>query len=194
MAVESVGAISPYPVVQLCFLVDDVDAAVARWVSVMGAGPFFVMRHIPLQRVTFRGQPITYDHTAGLGQWGDMQVELHHQHCDSPSPAKELFASGQNGLLQVSWLVDDIDAEVQRMDALGFPVAFTTENEGGSLPAVWFDTVAFLGTFVEVYQASVARPAYDAIKRAAHGWNGERPLRTIDEIAEFIPPAGSQTP
>jgi catechol 2,3-dioxygenase-like lactoylglutathione lyase family enzyme len=184
---ESVRAISPHPVVQLCFRVHDVDAAVEQWVRTMGAGPFFVMRHIPLQNVTFRGEPITYDHSAGLGQWGEMQVELHHQHCDSPSPGKELFGPSGTGLLQVSWLVDDMDAEVRRMDALGFPVVFTCENEGGGLPAVWFDTRSLLDTYVEVYEKNVTEPAYEAIKRASAGWNGERPLRTIDEIAQYMP-------
>lgn len=179
-------AITQNPIVQLCFLVDDLDEAIERWVDVIGAGPFFVMRHIPLEHVTYRGEPSTYDHSAALGQWGSMQVELHQQHCETPSAAKELFGPGETGLLQVSWLVDDVDAEIERMEGLGYPTVFTCDAEGGSLQTAWFDTRELLGTYVEVYTKSFAVPAYAAIARAAEGWDGERPLRPIEEMAQFL--------
>jgi catechol 2,3-dioxygenase-like lactoylglutathione lyase family enzyme len=180
------GAITQYPIVQLCFLVNDLDAAIDDWVRVMGAGPFFVMRHVDLASVTYHGEESTYDHSAALGQWGTMQVELHQQHCDTPSPAKDLFAPGETGLLQVTWLVDDVDAEIARMEDLGFPTVWTCEAEGGVLKTAWFDTRSLLDTYVEVYPKAFAAPAYAAIARAAEGWDGSRPVREMADVAEFL--------
>jgi hypothetical protein len=150
-----IEAISQHPIVQICYLVDDVDSAVHRWVQVMGAGPFFIMRHVPLREVTFRGEPTVYDHSAALGQWGDMQVELHQQHCDHPSPVKEMFAPGETGLLQISWLTDDLPGETQRLEALGFPAIWTCLAEQ-DLRTIWFDARPLVGTMIEIYKGNQA--------------------------------------
>ena len=178
-------AVVQHPIVQICYLVDDIDSAVARWTRVMGAGPFFVMRHVPLREVAFRGEPTQYDHSAALGQWGDMQVELHQQHCDHPSPAKEMFATGETGLLQISWLTDDLAGETERLESLGFPAIWTC-LAGEDLRTIWFDARSMLGTMIEIYKGDPAMS--EAFKRASIGWDGSDPLREIGAIAQYMQP------
>jgi hypothetical protein len=175
-----------HQIVQICWAVDDVDTAVDRWVKMMGAGPFFVMRHIPLVNVTYRGIPGTYDHSAALGQWGTVQIELHQQHCDSPSAARDLFAPGKSGILHMTWLVKDVDVEIRRMEELGFQTIFMC-GSGTDLYTAWFDTRSVLGTYIEVYQGNPAiRQSYNAIRRASMGWNGENALRPMESLSEFL--------
>ncbi len=175
-----------YPIVQICWAVEDVDIAVRRWVEIMGAGPFFVMRHIPLVNVTYCGIPGTYDHSAALGQCGNVQIELHQQHCDSPSAAKELFAPGEYGILHMTWCVNDVDLEIQRMKYLGFPMIFTC-GSGTDLYTAWFDTRSLFGTYIEVYQDNpFISQSYDAVRKASIGWNGDNALRPMELLSEFF--------
>lgn len=43
------------PARQNGLVVANLDEAVQRWVDKLGAGPFFVVRHLPLDYFTYRG-------------------------------------------------------------------------------------------------------------------------------------------
>jgi hypothetical protein len=49
----------PGPVVQPCWVVDDIPSAVERWVRSTGAGPFFLAAHIEFAELTYRA-PIAW--------------------------------------------------------------------------------------------------------------------------------------
>ena len=67
------------PFVQAAYLVADAEAAARRWAREFGAGPFFLLQHIPLENVFHRGAPATLDHTAAFGQLGSIMIELIQQ-------------------------------------------------------------------------------------------------------------------
>src|SRR4051794_12443115 len=70
------GRVASGPVIQLCWIVDDIPTAVQRWVQAVGAGPFHLAAHIQFDELTYRGGPATLDQSSALGQWGAGQVEL----------------------------------------------------------------------------------------------------------------------
>ena len=49
---KGIDAITPHPIVQMCWVVDDMEAAAVQWVKTMGAGPFFLLPHIQLDELT----------------------------------------------------------------------------------------------------------------------------------------------
>ena len=61
------------------------EATVERLVETLGAGPSFVVRHVPLEQVTSRRQPATLNHDSVFGQCGAMPIELNltELHADS---------------------------------------------------------------------------------------------------------------
>ena len=59
---------------------DDMERAVATWVKRNGAGPFFVMRHVPVQDALHRGQPASFDRGFAYGQLGTFMIELVYEH------------------------------------------------------------------------------------------------------------------
>ncbi len=169
------------PIVQACWVVDDIPTAVERWATAVGAGPFFLAGHIAFADLTYRGQPAALDQSSAVGQWGGLQVELFTQHCANPSGARDMFAPGTGGLQHVTWFADDLDAEGARLRALGFDEVMTC-----SLPAVggtrlaWYDARPLLGCMVEVYEeADLMRRFYRRVARAAEGWDGADPLRLL---------------
>ena len=65
-----------YPVLQTAFVVADLDEGLEHWITVMGAGPFVVMRNFVGTDLTYRGEPSTTSVDYAFGQCGDVQVQL----------------------------------------------------------------------------------------------------------------------
>jgi hypothetical protein len=175
--------ITPKPIVQIAWSVDDVDAAVDRWTKAFGVGPFFVLRHVQFKTTSYRGRPCKFDHSAAFAQWGAFQIELMQQHGDYPSMLRDVCPAGETKVVSYSWFVDDLDAETQRMNALGFETAYTGLGVDFDLRESWFDTRQILGAMVEVYQENpIARVACQRIADEATKWDGKRPLRSFEEL------------
>jgi Glyoxalase/Bleomycin resistance protein/Dioxygenase superfamily len=179
--ISGVSTITPHPIVQMCWVVDDMDAAALQWVKTMGAGPFFRIPHIQLDELTYRGKPAQLDQSSAVGQWGAVQVELFQQHCNNPSGAREMYAPGQTGIQHLTWFAPDIEAETQRLNALGFETVMTCRLPAiGGMRLAWYDTRKVLGAMAEVYEdCDLMRKFYQRVAKAAEGWNGENPVRSL---------------
>ena len=170
-----------HPIVQMCWVVDDMESAAQQWAATMGAGPFFLIPHMQLDELTYRGKPATLYQSSAVGQWGTLQVELFQQHCNNPSGAREMYAPGETGVQHLTWFADDLDAETRRMQALGFEMVMTCRLPAvGGMRLAWFDTRKLLGAMVEVYEESdLMRRFYHRVARTADGWKGEDPVRSL---------------
>ena len=113
------GTPLPGPVRQIGFVVRDLDSALAAWVSA-GVGPWFVVRE-HAQTALYRGQPCALVISVALANSGDLQVELIHQHDDTPSIFTEFLDSGREGFHQLAWWPSDFDAAVAAAEAAGWP-------------------------------------------------------------------------
>jgi hypothetical protein len=161
------------PPVQLAYAVDDLRAAVDRWVDERGAGPFFVLEHIPVFDVRVFGVPGRFDHSSAYGQWGSVMVELLQDHTDGVSPVSS------PGLHHVAHFVDDIGAASHQLTERGWPEALWATTAGGNGFA-FHDARAELGHMVEIYEGNNRlRSFYARVAAAADGWTGAdrwRPL------------------
>ena len=61
---------------QIAYVVDDLDAAIARWVEVVRAGPFFRIDGASIADVPYRGQPVEAQLSLAIGNSGGVQIEL----------------------------------------------------------------------------------------------------------------------
>lgn len=164
--------------VQIAYAVTDVDEAAHRFAAAYGAGPFFVRRHIAVPTAVHRGSPTVFDHSSAYGQWGAVMVELVQQHDDSPSPIRDVYRHGDEGLHHVACFCDDLDAELARQAALGHPVAMVAST--GTTRFAFVDAWADLGHFIELYEATDRMLAFYAhVRSAADEWDGSKPLRTL---------------
>ena len=99
--------------VQIAYVVPDIETAAHQWAEQFGAGPFLVNRHIAVTNVVHRGQPAVFDHTSAYGQWGDLMVELVHDHGTGPSVVRERFAAHESGLHHMAYMVDHLDSALE---------------------------------------------------------------------------------
>lgn len=168
-----------YKPVQIAYFVTDIRAAARKMASTFGAGPFFAIDRIELDWGEHRGNPCQFLHSSAYGQWGDVMMELVQQDEEGPSPFRDLFAPGQEGLHHVACFVDSVDDTLGRYAQLGFPTAARAMSKIGTEFA-FIDTTALLGHMLEIYVADETLAGfYDFVKTASQGWDGVDPVRDI---------------
>jgi len=164
-------------IMQLAFVPRDYDAALAFWTGTMGAGPFFLIDHVTLEDVRYRGATAQIDFSMALGYWGDLQIELIHQHNDAPSIYKAWLDEGREGLHHVCILVDDMAAA--RAAAEGMVITQEARVPGGG-EVIYIDTCGSPGTMVEILMPGAGTHDLFAMMLAAsRGWDGSEPLRRL---------------
>jgi len=164
---------------QVCWVVPDLEAAVARWVQSTGVGPFFKFDSVTFENPCYRGQPSDCpDICAAMAQAGDMQVELVCQRDARPSLWRDLVPAGASGLHHLALYSSDYDADLAAYTRHGAQVAFSGLMMGSRV--CWVDTSATLGFMVELIEANaVADAVFASFREAAAHWDGGDPLRSL---------------
>ena len=166
---------------QVAYFVPDVRAAARDHHALFGSGPYFVADHIPLRRAVYRGTEASLDHSSAYGQWGNVMIEFVQQNNPGPSPFHDLYpeGSGRRGLHHVALFVDDLAAELRRLEAAGYPTALWAEmNDGFAFAFV--DCAADHGHMVELYEPLPQLTGfYDMVRAEAESFTGDDVIRTI---------------
>jgi catechol 2,3-dioxygenase-like lactoylglutathione lyase family enzyme len=172
-----------HPVSHLGFAVQDIEAAVEKWVATTGAGPFCRVGTGPmrLRDVKHRGEPAAWSHSTATGQWGEILLELFENHSAEPATLASAMGVGEHGLHHVGWFVEDIEAESARLQALGIPQVISAGVNEQDL--VFHDARKQIGCRIELYGA-LPRVVehYQLVRRAAVGWDGTDPLLALGEF------------
>lgn len=159
-------------IIQMSWVVVDLDEAMQRWHRTSGVGPFLVQRHITIGEPRYRGQLSDIDFSVAIAQAGPVQVELVQPHGNGPSCYRDTVPAGTEAMHHVAILPDDYDAALASYLDQGFE-----EASGGLFGDVRFsyiDTSAALGHMVEIVEAkdTIVR-FFGAIARAAEKWDGD---------------------
>lgn len=162
-------------VVQMAWVVDNLERAAEQLTRSMQIGPFLMMRHIQLDDPHHRGRPQRTDFSLCLAQAGDVQFEFVEQHDDTPSVYRDLFPDGPPGGMafhHVAVMVPDVHAETARYNALGFPTACS--GRFGAIEFTYVDTTAAGGFMVEILPDIPDMQEFFAnVRRAAEAWDGK---------------------
>lgn len=164
------------PVMQNAFVVDDLERAIEHWTRVMHVGPFFVFEHIGFRNLLFRGQPAApIDLTVAIAYWDDLQIELIHQHDDSPSIYREFAAARGTGMHHMGVLSNALEADLAALALLGVQPVLS-----GSAAGMRFAYVAtdhHPGGMIELIEASAGtRAFFERMREAARDWDGRDPV------------------
>ncbi len=160
---------------QIAYAVDDLDAAIAHWVEIVRAGPFFRIDDATVADVRYRGQPVEANLSLAIGNSGGVQIELIAPRGEAPS----IYRERTHGVHHLAYLARDFEGEAQRLVALGHPVAWAL-----TLPGIcrvsYHDTVAAFGHFIEVWESTEAmRGLLEMVEAAARDWDGRDPVRRL---------------
>jgi hypothetical protein len=164
---------------QLCWVVPDLEPAIAHWVRSAGAGPFFVFESLHFDDGLYRGRPADIQPCrAAIGQFGDMQIELVAPTDAGPGVWTDVVEAGKLGFHHVGLYCSDYDAERAAYLADGSEMAFEGLMMGAK--TCYVDTTPTLGFMTELITANpVAEAVFAQFRQASEGWDGKDPIRTM---------------
>jgi methylmalonyl-CoA/ethylmalonyl-CoA epimerase len=170
------------PVMQLGFVVPDLEQAASHWAR-LGVGPFFLLEHIDFAEVRYKGEPTRFDMSVAVGQWGPVQVELIRQYDAVPSIYTDFDGSRAGGLQHLGVMTDSVADHLARLAAEGIePVQSGSTANGIRFAYVNTDGLpgAHPGGMIELIEHGPAIDGFfDMVREAAVGWDGHKPLRRL---------------
>jgi catechol 2,3-dioxygenase-like lactoylglutathione lyase family enzyme len=169
----------PRPIHHVGFNVPDLRAAIDTWLTVYGAGPFYVNEHVAYDECTSSGTPAMWDHTAGFAQWGAVPVELQQTHDLRPAKlARPFTADGRSAVNHVGITAEDPAAESARLESIGFELSMHARI--GEVEFFWHDATEAFGYCIEVITAGPGLDAFfDTVAGGARDWDRRNPIRSL---------------
>lgn len=146
---------------QVAVVVRDIDAAMRHYVEDLGIGPWNVYTYGPerLHTMTFRGEDTSYVMILALAFVGDTMYELIEQ-VEGPTTYQEFQDAHGEGLHHLGYYVPDIDAEIERMANLGYPLLQSGRGFGvdGDGAFAYFETEPGFGCIIEAIELPRTMP------------------------------------
>jgi catechol 2,3-dioxygenase-like lactoylglutathione lyase family enzyme len=140
---------------QVAVVVRDLDAAMVRYWTQHGIGPWDVYTYGPqrLSVMTFRGESRPYVMKLALAFVGDTMYEL-IESVEGPSIYDEHLAAHGEGLHHLGYYVADIDEAIAAMAARGYALLQSGRGFGqdGDGAYAYFDTASDLGCIMEAIE------------------------------------------
>lgn len=177
------------PIFQYAYVVEDIDLAVARWVALFGAGPFFVEPHhlMPSGCFRYRGGDEQAMLSHAFGYCGAAQIQLMRQDDERPSIIREMYAPGSQGFHHVGALTESFEEDFTFFRKMGLESAVelafpALDDPNAEYRVAYFDARAQIGCFVELYAATPGPlAAFEQWRNAHEQWDGRTdPIRRSD--------------
>jgi catechol 2,3-dioxygenase-like lactoylglutathione lyase family enzyme len=170
----------PAQPVQLAYFVTDIRVSARRAAEVFGAGPFYVIDRIELEWGEHRGARCDFVHSSAYGQFGDLMMELVQQDEEGPSPFRDLYAPGEEGLHHIAAFVPSVQDAIDAYHQRGCPLATRAVTKNGGAEFAFIDATPQTGHMIEIYERSEALAGFYAfVREASRDWDGGDPVRSL---------------
>lgn len=160
------------------YVVDSIEATVARLGEQLGAGPFFALDEVPLEDVSSRGEPAEFRHNSAFGYCGGDPIELMEINGTAPARVGDAFAGPRPSLHHVAWVVPAAEVERVReeLDRRGMPSYLHARL--GEIDFTYHDGSASLGHDIEIHaDCDGLQGFFTRFREAAEAWDGSDPIR-----------------
>jgi catechol 2,3-dioxygenase-like lactoylglutathione lyase family enzyme len=164
------------------YWVPDLASAAEKASRTLGVGPFLLHRNVRFDSFRLADgtdvtDPTYLDHSAAFAAWGPIVLELAEVHSVDPGLAAAYGISYER-VGHVSWVVDDLDAEGERLAAAGCRLIHTAST--GAVAVAWFDGGTLFPHPIEVHRAGPPILAmHGRLAALADGWDGRNLLRPM---------------
>lgn len=167
------------PIKQLAYVVDDLDASIARWIDVHGVGPWTAYRNTTMTG-THRGQPTHVKMHVGLSYQNGLQIELIQSVGTSASPYQRTDGTPLSGMHHIAWHSQNLDSDVALAQARGLRPVFEASN--GAVRVAYLEMPQEPGPLYEFIEASpLVTEGFVAGELASRHWDGvTQPVTVID--------------
>lgn len=166
--------------VQVAYVVENLDKAVIAWHEQMGVGPFAVVRDVsPLNGARYRGELIEELRVdLAFAYMGDIQLELIEQLDDQPSIYKEMLERGNPGLHHYCFAVEDYAAAYAEALASGFVPVVQAGNDCGGM--LYCESTRIPGLVLEIIAwDQISKPYFEGTRSYLAGVDQNQLIHTI---------------
>lgn len=177
-------------ILEIGYMVPDIHVAIESWMTVMGAGPFFIGEtYMSAERHTCRGVPCPLSIKLAYGLSEGVLIELIEPKPDDRSIYSEaLAASGNNPTPAVNYVLNLGWEEGRTLMAPRYEEVLHVTTNVNDLRCIIYDARKDLGAYVEIGEGiqQMLLPMIEAMKRARATWDGRSiyPLEEIFKVAE----------
>ncbi|HEY2677617.1 MAG TPA: VOC family protein [Steroidobacteraceae bacterium] len=166
-------------IIQMCYVVPDIRAAMSMWVEKLKVGPWFLLDHFTGVDPKFRGRDSTADSALAMSFAGHMNIELIQPNNDAPSVYREWIDRRGYGFHHWGRATNNFDRDVAHYQAAGHDLAFICSVPSGGRVA-YMDTTSVMPGYVELIELGAGfEPVFSRFYRASIGWDGEDPVRSF---------------
>ena len=166
------------PPTQHGVVVPSLEAALAYWTEVVGAGPFYVIGDPQHKSFHIGGTPSDFPKMRiALGNWVDIQIELIEPQGDGQATWHQFLRERGGGMHHTSVWTADYDAMIGAALQRGLTVEVAGELTNG-VRYTYFRSPGPCDPLVEVSELLPEVAAgYAFIREAAIDWDGSDPIR-----------------
>jgi len=155
---------------QIAYVVADIDEAVKWWTSVMGVGPFLVLRDIVFERADYLGKDMPVTYSAAVAYSGDVTVELIEP--KGTSIFNDWLNEGRNGVQHICVFTDDFAATAAEVVARGGRRLQGGDVGGGFIG--YYEMGGAQSVILEIAQLAPAGKAmFEFIRKSCAEWDGK---------------------
>ena len=169
-------------VMQVAYVVDDLETAAMEWVRRLNIGPWLVMDHFLGVNMKYYGEPTDVGLSLAIAFSGSMSFELIAQKDRAPSVYLDAVKAHGYGCFH-HWAVttDEFDTDIERHIRDGSRIAFSGEVAPvGRKRFAYIDTNGRLPGMIELIELNEAvEDLFAGIKTHADGWTGANPIRRL---------------
>lgn len=173
---------SPFgSIMQLGYVVEDIEQTALEWVERTGAGPFYRLESISLDQYYFRGKKTDLELSLCFGYWNDVQIELIHPLSKSDTLYSRALQDAPGKLNHMATLVPNLDALLDQQQLRDQIV------QNGTVPPeqkfVYLENYLPGGLHLELIQSSASTlHVFAMMKELAQHWQEHQPLRPIESL------------
>ena len=160
------------PVNQIAYVVDDLDKGVEWWTTVMGVGPFLVLRDLAYDESDLHGKSMILGLHAAIAYQGDITIELIQP--KGPSIFEEYRQAGGKGMHHTCVFTDDFAATEADVVARGGRRVQGGRIGGGEIG--YYEMGGDQDVILEIACLNAPSKAmFAALRDAAKSWDGKDP-------------------
>ena len=164
-------------VMQMAYVVEDIEASMHRWIDQLDVGPWFLIEHFSGVDPLYRGEPSRADVALAMAHAGHMLVELIALNDDEPSVWREGVERHGYGFHHFGIGSLDFDSDLARHREQGHEPAYEAKVPTGGRVA-YVDTTAELPGYVELIEMDAATDAtFTRFYAQSLAWDGSEPIR-----------------
>lgn len=168
-------------VIQMAYIVEDIEAAMPRFTQALGIGPWFYFESFAFDFIAYRGRPCSLAVSLCLGMSGGMMYELIQQRDTAPSVYREVRDARGWGFHHYAVGVESnrYEATIREYVERGYEQVLEARVAVGAR-AAYVDARQDLEGMIEIIEMTPpVHELFGMIRNARIGWRGENPIRRI---------------